>query len=150
MLVFLALLVSFSTYLVVATAQECNDGEIRMTNETVVARVRETNNMAGGLQICVNRQWATLCQNGLEDGKMGSKPSASYNTTDKDNSIPTTVASICIPNVCQACRRQFNESTAAATDEPLDVGETQNSPTTKSSCSNNTGRLKAKNRNSWW
>ena len=140
MLVFLALLVSFSTYLVVATTQECNNGDIRMTNETAIGN----RDMAEGLQICVNRQWATVCQNGLEDGKMGSKPSASYNTTDKDNSIPTTVAAICISNVCQACGRQFNESTAAATDEPFDVGETENSPTTKSSCSNNTGRLKAK------
>ena len=144
MLVFLAILLSFSTYLVVATAQECYDGNIRMINETVVAKVRETYNMAGGLQICVNRQWATVCQNGLEDGKMGSEPSASYNTTDKDNSIPTTAAAMCLRNVCQACGRQFNESTAAATDEPFDVGETENSPTTKSSCSNDTGRLKAK------
>ena len=141
MLVFLSLLVSFSTYLVVVTAQECNDGDIIIINATVVTRVRETSNMTGGLQICVNRQWATICQNGLEDGQMASKPSASYNTTDKDNFIPTTVAALCLPNVCQACRRQFNESTAAATDEPFDVGESEKSQTTKSSCSNNTGRL---------
>ena len=138
MLVFLSLLVSFSTYLV-ATAQECNDRDIRIINATIVARARETSNMAGGLQICVNRQWVTICQNGLEDGKMASKSSASYNTTEKENFIPT-IAAMCLPNVCQTCT-PFNESTAAATDEPFDVGETEKSQTTKSSCSNNTGRL---------
>ena len=55
-----SLLVSFNAYLV-ATAQECSDGDIRMTNG-IVTRERDTYYMAGGLQICVNKQWATVCQ----------------------------------------------------------------------------------------
>ena len=64
MLVFLALLVSFSTYLVVETAEECNDGDIRMTNETA----NRNRDMTEGLQICVVKKWATICQNRGEDG----------------------------------------------------------------------------------
>ena len=65
MLVFLALWGSgFSTYLV-ATAQECG-GDIRMTNGTVTKN-RDTYNMAGGLQICVEEKWATICQGGWEN-----------------------------------------------------------------------------------
>ena len=61
MLVFLSsLLVSISAYLV-ATAQECSDGDIRMTN-TTVTRDGDTCNLAGGLQICAGKLWATVCQ----------------------------------------------------------------------------------------
>ena len=65
-LVFLSsLLVSFSVHLV-ATAQECGDGDIRMTNQTV-NRDRDSYNLAGGLQICVEKQWVTICQSGWDD-----------------------------------------------------------------------------------
>ena len=65
MLKFLCLLVSFSVC-VVAVAQQCSDGGIRMTNGTVTME-RETYYMAGGLQICVNNRWATVCQGGWQN-----------------------------------------------------------------------------------
>ena len=49
-----------------ATAQECSDGDIRMTNRTVT-RDRDTWNLAGGLQICSGTLWATVCQSGWND-----------------------------------------------------------------------------------
>ena len=65
MLVFLYLLVSFSACLV-TTVQACGDEDIRMTNQTVT-RERDTFYTAGGLQICVNNKWATVCQRGWDD-----------------------------------------------------------------------------------
>ena len=64
MLMFLSLVVSFSVYLV-TTAQSCGEEDIRMTNQTVT-RDRDTYIMAGGLQICVNNKWATICQRGWD------------------------------------------------------------------------------------
>ena len=49
-----------------ATAQECSDDDIRIINGTVTMN-GNTFNMAGGLQICVNKIWATVCQDGWHD-----------------------------------------------------------------------------------
>ena len=50
----------------VATAQECGDDDIRMTNQTV-SMDRNVYYIAGGLQICVNSSWATVCQHRWDD-----------------------------------------------------------------------------------
>ena len=49
-----------------ATAQECSDGDIRMTNGSVTMD-GNTFNMAGGLQICVNNHWGTVCKGSWDD-----------------------------------------------------------------------------------
>ena len=49
-----------------ATAQRCGDEDIRMTNGTVTMD-RDTYNLAGGLQICVNNWWSTVCQGEWDD-----------------------------------------------------------------------------------
>jgi len=65
MLVFLPLLIEFTLYLV-ATAQQCSDGDIVMMNGTITMD-RDTYYMAGSLQICINRMWATVCQREWDD-----------------------------------------------------------------------------------
>ena len=65
MVVFLSLFISFNICLL-ATAQECSDDDIRIINGTVTMN-GNTFNMAGGLQICVNNIWATVCQDGWHD-----------------------------------------------------------------------------------
>jgi len=64
MLVFLIAFVVFKLCLA-ATAQQCVEGDIRMTNATAINR--DAYYFAGGLQICVNNKWATVCQSGWED-----------------------------------------------------------------------------------
>ena len=46
----------------------CEEKEIRMTNERVT-RNGDTYYMAGGFELCVNRQWATVCQNQWRDSE---------------------------------------------------------------------------------
>ena len=43
-----------------AAANECSNGYIRMTNATV-SMTSQDYYIAGGLQVCVNNKWATLC-----------------------------------------------------------------------------------------
>ena len=65
MLIILYLLVSFSACLV-TTVQAYGDEDIRMTNQTVTNET-DTFHTARGLQICVNKKWATVCQRGWDD-----------------------------------------------------------------------------------
>jgi len=65
MLLLLPLLIAFSIFLV-ATTQQCRDGDIQITNG-IITMDRDAYNIAGGLQICVNYTWATVCQNEWED-----------------------------------------------------------------------------------
>ena len=65
MLVFLFLLVGVNTTQMTPPAEECDDEDIRMTNPTFI-RDRDTYNMAGGLIICVEKHWATVCQYGWD------------------------------------------------------------------------------------
>ena len=59
-----AVLYHFITYLALhlaaAAANECSNGYIRMTNETV-SMTSQAYYIAGGLQVCVNNKWATVC-----------------------------------------------------------------------------------------
>ena len=43
-----------------ATGEECGTGTIRMTNATVIS-TGEVYYLSGGLQLCWNSQWATVC-----------------------------------------------------------------------------------------
>ena len=61
----LTVLLSFCLYSHI-TAEECSGNVIRMTNGRVTID-RDTYSMAGGIQICVNNRWATVCQSGWED-----------------------------------------------------------------------------------
>jgi len=65
MLVFLILSTDLSIYLVSA-AVECDNRDIRMSNRTVTMN-RDIYYMTGGLQVCVNNTWATVCQSGWGD-----------------------------------------------------------------------------------
>jgi len=62
---FLFVLVSISLYL--ATGQEqCEEEDIMMINGTVTVD-NGVYFMKGGLQVCVNRGWATVCQHNWDD-----------------------------------------------------------------------------------
>ena len=50
---------------VATRAQSCTNGDIRMTNSSVRLE-NDTYYLAGGLQVCVGSQWATVCQSGWE------------------------------------------------------------------------------------
>ena len=44
---------------------ECDDGDIRMTNG-IIRMDNGSYYMAGGLQVCINDQWATVCQHNFD------------------------------------------------------------------------------------
>ena len=50
------------------TAIECEENELRMSGGRVT-RNGETNYMAETFEMCVNGQWATVCQNHWRDSK---------------------------------------------------------------------------------
>ena len=45
----------------VVAANECSNGDIRLTNATVLM-TNSTYYLAGGLQVCVDNIWATVCR----------------------------------------------------------------------------------------
>ena len=47
-------------------AQECEERDIRITNQNVTTS-GNTFTIAGGLQICVDNKWGTVCQNQWSD-----------------------------------------------------------------------------------
>ena len=54
------LLLTLSIVSLVA-AQQCEERDIRMTNQSVTTN-GNTFTIAGGLQICVGNEWGTVCQ----------------------------------------------------------------------------------------
>ena len=50
------------------TTKKCEEKEIRMTGGRVT-RNGETYHMAGTFEMCVNGQWATVCQNQWRDSE---------------------------------------------------------------------------------
>jgi len=62
MKVFLSCLVIQFGLIYSIAANECDSGAIRMTGGTVRRDVAAYF-MEGGLQVCLNSQWATVCQN---------------------------------------------------------------------------------------
>ncbi len=53
------LVVHFVLPILVASSQNCSDGQIRLTNTAYY--------IAGGLQLCVDSQWATVCHGSWDD-----------------------------------------------------------------------------------
>ena len=49
-----------------AAANECSNGDIRMTNG-IVSMTSQAYYIAGGLQVCVNNKWATVCQRSWDE-----------------------------------------------------------------------------------
>jgi len=62
---YLILLVQMSIFLVTA-ALACDTGGIKMINITLTVD-SGVHYLAGGLQICVERMWGTVCQNEWDD-----------------------------------------------------------------------------------
>jgi len=60
------LLLLWPLYECLISALACEERDIRITNESVTTK-REAYIIAGGLQICVKSQWATVCQSGWEN-----------------------------------------------------------------------------------
>ena len=58
----LSFLYSFSFYLSIA-AQQCSNGDIRLTGGTITMN-SDAYYLAGGIQVCENSQWSTVCHNG--------------------------------------------------------------------------------------
>ena len=60
------LLLVWALHLSLTAPQECEEKDIRITNESVTT-IGNSYSVAGGLQMCVNNQWATVCQSGWSD-----------------------------------------------------------------------------------
>ena len=54
-------------YVRLVASQECEEKAIRITNENVTTK-GNSYFIAGGLQICINRQWGTVCQSQWSHG----------------------------------------------------------------------------------
>jgi len=60
------LLLLWTLYECLVSALACQESDIRITNENVTTK-GEAYIIAGGLQMCVDNEWATVCQNGWDD-----------------------------------------------------------------------------------
>ena len=60
------LLLVWALHLSLTAPQECEEKDIRITNESVTT-IGNSYSVAGGLQMCVNNQWATVCRSGWSD-----------------------------------------------------------------------------------
>jgi len=56
----LVVVVFTGLFLPTTTGEECSTGTIRMTNSSV-NKNEEVYYLSGGLQVCRNSQWATVC-----------------------------------------------------------------------------------------
>ena len=54
-------LVQLALCLAIVAGEECSHGDIRMTNSSVKLD-NDTYSLAGGVEVCVNSKWATVCQ----------------------------------------------------------------------------------------
>ena len=58
---FLCLVVTELALWQAIVANECSNGAIRITNGTIEL-ISKSYYIAGGLQVCVDKKWATVCQ----------------------------------------------------------------------------------------
>jgi len=59
-------LVLLALFLAIVAAEDCSNGDIRMTNSSVQLD-NDTYYLAGGVEVCVNSKWATVCQAQWDD-----------------------------------------------------------------------------------